>query len=74
MSIAALLASESLFTSVDATDVDVYGDAFDLYEDDYDFAQVDEIDQDDLSDVELAQVDAEFLNAVDDPEIAMINA
>ncbi len=74
MSIAALLASESLFTSVDATDVDVYGDAFDLYEDDYDFAQVDEINQDDLSDLELAQVDAEFLNAVDDPEIAMINA
>ncbi len=74
MSIAALLASESLFTSVDATDVDVYGDAFDLYEDDYDFAQVDEINQDDLSELELAEVDNEFLNAVDDPEIAMINA
>ena len=74
MSIAALLASESLISTVDATDVDVYGDAFDLYDDDYDFAQVDEIDQDDLSDLELAQVDAEFLNAVDDPEIAMINA
>ena len=74
VSFAALLATDFLFETADAKIDDTHGGAFDLYNDDYEFAQVDADAQDDLSEPELAQIDAEFTNAVDDPEIAMINA